>query len=190
MGLRKGTAHIFTVSADRCAARSFPRFLQRTDPAKRLSDRLAHRGRKGDGLDRPGGSPGYGFPVRLLCPGTLPALFPPRRPEVRRAGPAQAPDHGGRTEAARETGQKKLYREQREAIREAVRLELLGQTLPVPSFFEICWSVPENTLIFCSLSDKVFEELQELFRDSFQLTLCPYVPWDSQSARQDPAGSG
>jgi len=89
-----------------------------------------------------------------------------------------------------ETGQKKLYREQREAIREAVRLELLGRTLPVPSFFEICWSVTENTLIFCSLSDKVFEDLQELFKDSFQLALCPYMPWDSQSAKQDQPGSG
>jgi len=86
------------------------------------------------------------------------------------------------TEAERskllETGQKKLYREQREAIREAVRLELLGRTMPVPSFFEICWSVPESTLYFCSLSDKVFEDLQAIFRDSFQLTLAPYVPWD------------
>jgi hypothetical protein len=92
----------------------------------------------------------------------------------------------------KETGQKKLYREQREAIREAVRLELLGRTLPIPSFFEVCWSVPENTLIFCSLSDKVFEDLQELFRDSFQLTLCPYVPWDPKlpDAKQTPpAGS-
>lgn len=98
------------------------------------------------------------------------------------------------TEAERsklkETGQKKLYREQREAIREAVRLELLGRTLPVPSFFEICWSVPENTLIFCSLSDKVFEDLQDLFRDSFQLTLCPYMPWDSQFPQKDQPGSG
>jgi len=42
--------------------------------------------------------------------------------------------------------------------------------------------VPDNTLYFCSLSDKVFEELQELFRDSFQLTLCPFVPWDTQSS--------
>ena len=91
-----------------------------------------------------------------------------------------------------ETGQKKLYREQRDAIREAVRLELLGRTLPVPSFFEVCWSVPENTLIFCSLSDKVFEDLQELFRDSFQLTLAPYVPWDPQlpGAKQTPPVGG
>jgi hypothetical protein len=69
-----------------------------------------------------------------------------------------------------------------------VRLELLGRTLPIPSFFEVCWSVPENTLIFCSLSDKVFEDLQELFRDSFQLSLCPCVPWDPQlpNAKQTP----
>jgi hypothetical protein len=80
----------------------------------------------------------------------------------------------------KETGQKKLYREQREAIKESVRLELLGRTLPIPSFFEVCWSVPENTLIFCSLYDKVIEDLQSLFRDSFQLTLAPYIPWDPQ----------
>jgi recombination associated protein RdgC len=61
-----------------------------------------------------------------------------------------------------------------------VRLDLLGKSLPVPSFFEICWSVPENTLTFCSLSDKVFEELQELFRDSFKIALSPYLPWDPQ----------
>ena len=92
-----------------------------------------------------------------------------------------------------ETGQKKLYREQREAIREAMRLELLGRTLPIPSFFEICWSVTDNTLIFCSLSDKVFEELRELFRDSFGLTLCPHVPWEQQvpTAGQTPqSGQG
>ena len=100
------------------------------------------------------------------------------------------------TEAERsklmETGQKNLYREQREAIREAVRLDLLGRILPVPSFFEICWSVPKNTLIFCSLSDKVFEDLQVLFRDSFLLTLSPYLPWDPPlpDAKQTPPDGG
>jgi hypothetical protein len=89
-----------------------------------------------------------------------------------------------------ETGQKRLYREQREAIREAVRLDLLGQTLPVPSFFEVCWSVPENTLSFCSLSDKIFDELQELFRESFQLTLCPYAPWDQPLTKEGPLEAG
>ena len=52
--------------------------------------------------------------------------------------------------------------------------------MPIPSFFEICWSVADGTLTFCSLSDKVAEELQALFRDSFQLTLAPHLPWEPQ----------
>jgi hypothetical protein len=88
-----------------------------------------------------------------------------------------------------ESGQKKLYREQREAIRESVRLELLGKTLPVPAFHEICWSVPDNVLTFCCLSDKVVEELQELFKESFSLGLCPYAPWDIEGAGANPQGA-
>ncbi|MHB8769523.1 MAG: recombination-associated protein RdgC [Syntrophales bacterium] len=81
-----------------------------------------------------------------------------------------------------ETGQKKLYREQREAIREATRLELLGKCLPVPSFFEVCWSVQEDRVLFCSLSDALCEELRELFKESFQLDLSPFVPWDAEAS--------
>ena len=81
-----------------------------------------------------------------------------------------------------ENGQKKLYREQREAIRESVRLELLGKSLPVPSFQEICWSVPDGILTFCCLSDKVAGELQELFRESFSLDIAPYAPWGTGEA--------
>jgi recombination associated protein RdgC len=89
----------------------------------------------------------------------------------------------------KETGQKRLYREQREAIREAVRLDLLGKTLPVPSFYEVCWSVTSGTLLFGCLSDKVFEELQALFRDTFQLALCPAVPWEAIPAAEGQAAS-
>jgi recombination associated protein RdgC len=86
-----------------------------------------------------------------------------------------------------ETGQKRLYREQREAIREAVRLELLGRALPAPAFHEICWSPADNRLSFGSLSDKLFDEFQELFRESFGLTLTPAVPWEGVPAEQQPA---
>jgi hypothetical protein len=37
-----------------------------------------------------------------------------------------------------------------------------------------------GTLTFCCLSDKVAGELQELFRESFSLSLAPYAPWDSE----------
>jgi hypothetical protein len=88
-----------------------------------------------------------------------------------------------------ENGQKKLYREQREAIKESVRLELLGKTLPVPSFQEICWSVPDGIVTFCCLSDKVVGELQELFRESFSLSLAPYAPWEAGTAGAPPPGA-
>lgn len=76
-----------------------------------------------------------------------------------------------------ESGQKRLYREQREAIREAVRLELLAKCLPTPSSFEVCWSVSDKRVLFCSLSDKVVGEFQELFRESFGLSIAPCLPW-------------
>jgi len=79
-----------------------------------------------------------------------------------------------------ESGQQKLYREQREAIRDAVRLELLAKTLPVPTFYEICWSVSDRLLTFCTLSDKIGSELQEIFRESFGLSLFPHTPWNSE----------
>ncbi len=88
-----------------------------------------------------------------------------------------------------ESGQKKLYREQRESIRESVRLELLGKTLPIPAFHEICWSVPDHVLTFCCLSDKVVGELQELFRESFSLGLAPYAPWDVEKTGANPQGA-
>ena len=108
------------------------------------------------------------FSLRIDRKAVPPALFRLRCLEAERKRLAEA-------------DQKKLYREQREALRETVHLELLGKTLPVPSTFEICWSVPEQTLLFSSLSEKRFEDLQILFRDSFQLSLIPYLPWESPS---------
>src|SRR3989339_514947 len=99
-GLTQRSGLIFQVPVDRLPAGSFPGFFQRTDQEKRLSDRLAHRRRKGGRLDGAGGSPGHGFSLRLLCFGAVPALFPPYRPEIGRAIPAPTPGDGGREEQA------------------------------------------------------------------------------------------
>lgn len=87
-----------------------------------------------------------------------------------------------------QSGQKKLYREQREAIRESVRLDLLGKTLPIPSFHEICWSVPDHVVTVCCLSDKVIGDLQEHFRESFSLGLSPCAPWHVEGESPEPRG--
>ena len=73
-----------------------------------------------------------------------------------------------------------LSKGEKEEIKERIHLELLSKTFPVPSFFDVCWSLSQNWVIFGSLSPKVTEEFEKLFKKSFNLTLSPLVPWDPQ----------
>jgi hypothetical protein len=79
-----------------------------------------------------------------------------------------------------EKKQKKIDRHRREDIGERVRLDLLNHTQPVPAFYEICWSVSGQSVLFTSLSDKVIDDFQDLFKRSFDRVPCPFVPWDPQ----------
>ena len=73
-----------------------------------------------------------------------------------------------------------LSRGEKEELKERIHLELLGKTYPVPSFFDVCWSLSGGWVIFGSLSPKATEEFEKLFKKSFNLTLSPLVPWDPQ----------
>ncbi len=75
-------------------------------------------------------------------------------------------------------GRKVLSKGEKEEIRERVRLDLLTRAQPVPSLFDVCWSPSQNWIWFGSLSPKVMEEFEGLFKKSFDLTLSPLVPWD------------
>jgi len=77
-----------------------------------------------------------------------------------------------------ESGQKKIYREQREDLRERVHLELFSKTQPVPAFYEFCWSVSRKSLLLCTLSEKVIDDFQDFFKQTFSLPVYPYTPWD------------
>lgn len=77
-----------------------------------------------------------------------------------------------------ETGQKKIYREQREDLRERVHLELFSKAQPVPAFYEFCWSVSRKSLLLCTLSEKVIDDFQDFFKQNFSLSVYPYTPWD------------
>ncbi len=87
-----------------------------------------------------------------------------------------------------ETGRKRLSREEKEAIREQVRIEILRASLPVPSFFDVCWSPTDRILYFASLNPKVMQDFQDLFHECFSLTLCPFLPWDPERLERDTAG--
>jgi hypothetical protein len=79
-----------------------------------------------------------------------------------------------------EKGIRKIHRDQREAIRESLRLELQEKMQPVPSFYDLCWSFSTGAVLFCSLSDKVLQDFQDFFKESFQVVLAPLSPWDSR----------
>jgi len=74
-------------------------------------------------------------------------------------------------------GVKKLPREEKEALRTEVYRELLKQTLPVPSLFDVCWSLARGKIYFTSLGEKVLQEFQDRFRETFSMTPTLHVPW-------------
>jgi len=86
-----------------------------------------------------------------------------------------------------ENNLKKIYREQRAEIRDAVRRELLGKAPPVPSFYEVCWALSQGWLILGTLSPKVFDDFEDLFKRSFNLTPVHFFPWDPAFADSETA---
>ena len=75
---------------------------------------------------------------------------------------------------------KYISKDQRDEIKERIRLELLSQAHPIPSFYDVCWSLSAKWLIFGSLSPKVQEEFEGLFKKTFDLPLLSFVPWDTK----------
>src|SRR5512137_520324 len=47
-----------------------------------------------------------------------------------------------------ETGKDRLYREQKQDMRDRLQLAILQKSLPVPAFYDICWSLSGKWLIF------------------------------------------
>jgi len=79
-----------------------------------------------------------------------------------------------------ESRRKKLYKNEREDIRDAVFLSCLSQTPPTPSFSEICWNLSEGRLLFGGSGKKILEDFEDLFRRTFEMKLRPWLPWDPQ----------
>jgi len=77
--------------------------------------------------------------------------------------------------AERET--KKLYKEEKEALREAIRQDLLKQSSPLPSLFDICWSLSRGMIYFSSHSEKILQDFQDFFGETFEMALSLHVPW-------------
>jgi len=72
---------------------------------------------------------------------------------------------------------KKLYKEEKEALREAIRQDLMKQASPVPSLFDICWSLSRGMIYFSSHSEKILQEFQDFFGETFEMAIALHVPW-------------
>ncbi|MCK9196519.1 MAG: recombination-associated protein RdgC [Syntrophales bacterium] len=77
--------------------------------------------------------------------------------------------------AERET--KKLYKEEREALREAIRQEMMKQAHPVPSMLDVCWSLAKRMIYFSSHAEKVLQDFQDFFGETFEMAIALHVPW-------------
>jgi hypothetical protein len=71
----------------------------------------------------------------------------------------------------------KLSRSVRLEIKERVRSELVRKSPPIPAIYDLCWNITDNTLLFFSTSKKAMVQLEDLFRDTFDLSVILQIPW-------------
>jgi len=71
----------------------------------------------------------------------------------------------------------KLSRAVRLEIKERVRAELVRKSAPIPVIYDLCWNIRDNTLLFFSTSKKAMVQLEDLFRETFDLSIILQIPW-------------
>jgi hypothetical protein len=74
---------------------------------------------------------------------------------------------------------RRLGRTLRLEIKERIKAELMRKSPPVPAVYDLCWNVPQGTALFFSNGRKPLALLEELFKESFGLSLVMQVPWNS-----------
>ena len=82
--------------------------------------------------------------------------------------------------ALKDSGKKRLFREQTREIRERVYLHLLARAYPVPSLYDVLWAPSGGWLLVGSHADKVFEIFEDLFKITFNAKFTPFLPWDAE----------
>lgn len=85
----------------------------------------------------------------------------------------------------------KIGRSLRVEIRERVHTELLRKAVPLPSVYDLCWNISDQTLLFFTTNKKAHTVLEDFFRESFGLLIRQQIPYisgeqllgDNQAAR-------
>ncbi len=71
----------------------------------------------------------------------------------------------------------KIPRSMRVEIKERIQNELMRKALPVPSVFDLCWTLENGTLLFFSTNKKAQALLEDLFKESFVMTIIQQIPY-------------
>jgi hypothetical protein len=75
-----------------------------------------------------------------------------------------------------QSGKDRMNKQLAAGIKDKVKLELLTKLDPVPSFYDVCWALGQNTIYFSSLADKVADDFIDLFKKTFSLNLTRMIP--------------
>jgi hypothetical protein len=63
---------------------------------------------------------------------------------------------------------------------------LTKKAMPVPSVYDMCWNLADNTVLFFSTSAKAQASLEDLFKQTFDLHLVLQVPFLTAGKLIDP----
>jgi len=86
-----------------------------------------------------------------------------------------------------EKGLRRLSRSVRLEIKERLRAELVRKAPAIPAVYDLCWNTSDNTLLFFSNSRKAIALLEDLFRETFDLSLVMQIPWNTALQLADQA---
>ncbi|MCI5143456.1 MAG: DNA recombination-dependent growth factor C [Candidatus Electrothrix sp. ATG1] len=111
------------------------------------------------------------------------------RIDERKVAPAVLKKYTAKEESRirQEKGLRRLSRNVRLEIKERIRAELVRKSPPIPAVYDLCWNLSNNTLLFFSNSRKAIALLEDLFRETFELSLVMQIPWNNALQLTDPA---
>lgn len=71
----------------------------------------------------------------------------------------------------------RLNRAARGEIKERIRAELIRKAPPIPATYDLCWNLADNTVLFFTTSKKAIALLEDLFKETFNVSLILQIPW-------------
>lgn len=75
------------------------------------------------------------------------------------------------------TKRPRLTRDEKNSIEEALQIQMAKAQTPASVFHELAWNLKTGEALFTGLSDKLCMEAQELFNETFELSLEPKLPY-------------